>query len=88
MKTGDRVYYIVSGRSIRPAVVRRTNDRSCVLAHSSGAICLPASRVYESKEEAEKHLLPRSAPETDPRGCPSAYMKRKLAYDCCGKPDP
>ena len=92
MKIGDRVYYIVSGRTIRPAIVKKVAGNSYILSFNSptgsGAICLPASRVYASEEEAEKHLIPRSASEEDSRGYPSAYMKRRLAYDFSGKPNP
>ncbi len=85
MKIGDRVYYIISGRAVRPAILKRMTDRSCVLAYGSGAICLPTSRVFESEEEAEKHLIP---PQTEASVGYSSYMKRRLAYDLSGKPNP
>ena len=92
MKVGDRVYYIISGRAIRPAIVKEIVGNRCVLKYGSGweagAVCLPASRVYESEEEAKKHLIPPNAPEEDTRGYPSMYMRRRAEYDFSGKPDP
>ena len=92
MNVGDRVYFIESGRRICSAVIKWKPERMYLLEYghgeNNGAICLPASRVYESIEEAEKHITP--APEVDITGSPSTtsyttYAMRQ-AYDLCGKP--
>ena len=70
MKVGDQVYYIVSGREIRSATIKWIPGQVYLLEYgygaNSGAICLPASRVFESKEAAENHIVELAQRETGP----------------------
>ena len=91
MNVGDRVYFIESGRRICPAVIKWKPERMYLLEYghgeNSGAICLPASRVYESIEEAEKHIT--TAPEyavSNPSPTSQTTYAMRQAYDLCGKP--
>ena len=62
MKIGETVYYVVSSMAIREAVVVRLSPSMCILRYLGGAISLPRSRVYATKEEAAKHVIVRSQP--------------------------
>lgn len=58
MRIGDTVYFIVSGRKIQEATVKRIDKYGVLAATQDGGLRLPRSRFYATKEEAEKHLLP------------------------------
>lgn len=58
MRIGDTVYFIVSGRRIQEATVKRIDGYGVLAAIQDGGLRLPRSRFYTTKEEAEKHLRP------------------------------
>ena len=92
VKVGDRVYYVVSGREIRPATIKWIPGQVYLLEYgyggNSGAICLPASRVFESKEAAEEYIIALEQRNSGP-GRPfvlNPSYEYRQAYDYCGKP--
>ena len=58
MRVGDTVYFIVSGRRIQEATVKRIDGNGVLAAIQGGALRLSRSRFYPTQEAAEKHLLP------------------------------
>ena len=86
MKVGDTVYYVVSSIAIREAVVARLTPAICVLRYLGGAISLPRSRVYTTKEEAAKHVIVRSRPADVSPLSHGDQMALREAYDFSGKP--
>ena len=91
MKVGDRVYYIVSGRQVRSAMIKWIPGQVYLLEYrhgeNSGAICLPASRVFESAEEAEKQIVAKREDFAQAHATTLySTLEMRQAYDFCGKP--
>ena len=87
MNIGDKVYYIVSGRQLRAAVIKGMFDGKCVLAYGHGAVCLPIDRAFARREEAEAHIAPAHAPgPSAPSPGVTSAMQLRRAYDFSGKP--
>ena len=86
MKTGDKVYYIVSGQQIRPAILKGMPAGKCLLSYGSGLICLPPSRVFASREEAEARLAPQPEAGIHSSALLLSNSDMRWAYDHCGKP--
>ncbi len=86
MKVGDTVYYVISSRAIREATVVRVTPAMCTLRYLGGAISLPRSRVYATKEEAAKHVIVRSRPADIAPQSHGNQMELREAYDFSGRP--
>lgn len=86
MKVGDHVFYLVSGRVIRPAIVKQVLGGMCLLQYSTGGIFLPASRVYMTQEEAEQHVVKRTPPPDISPTSHGNQMALREAYDFSGRP--
>lgn len=60
LKPGDTVYIIENNIHIRPCSVLRVSGGFVTVAFSrESATRLRSDRVYQSKEEAERHILGR-----------------------------
>ena len=86
MQVGDHVYYLVSGREIRPAVVKQVLGGMCLLQFSTGGIFLPASRVFMTREEAEQHVVKHTPPPDISPKSHGNQMELRDMYDFSGKP--
>ena len=85
MKVGDTVYYVISSRAIREATVVRVTPAMYILRYLGGAISLPRSRVYATKEEAAKHVIVRSRPADIAPQSHGNQMALREAYDYSGR---
>lgn len=61
MKVGDTVYIITNNRNIEEAILRRISGNLCIVRFSKGGgIQIPKSRLFETQEQALKHIKTNS----------------------------
>ena len=67
--TGQRVYFIISGRIITEAVVVASSSWFVTIKFRKNEDCiirLPHNRIYHTEEEAQKHIHPKLPPHPRP----------------------